>query len=69
MKRWRSGIFPGNDERGPLATFFGNGLKKEPKEIPSRFIPHLLVVCTWQLEILVTSLFLGSVFHHDIQVH
>ena len=30
--------------------------KIEPKEIPSRLIPHLLVVFTWQLEILVTTL-------------
>ena len=30
--------------------------KIEPKEIPSRLIPRLLVVFTWQLEILVTTL-------------
>ena len=30
--------------------------KIEPKEILSCFIPRLLVVFTWQLEILVTSL-------------
>ena len=29
----------------------------EPKEIPSRLIFRLLVVSTWQLEILVTTLF------------
>ena len=28
----------------------------EPKEIPSCFIPFLLVVFTWQLEILVTTI-------------
>ena len=30
--------------------------KIEPKEIASRLIPRLLVVFTWQLEILVTTL-------------
>ena len=30
--------------------------EKKPKEIPSRLIPCLLVVFTWQLEILVTTL-------------
>ena len=30
--------------------------KIKPKEIPSCLIPHLLVVFTWQLEILVTTL-------------
>ena len=34
--------------------------KIEPKEIPSCFIPRLLVVFTQQLEILVTSLWKGS---------
>ena len=43
----------------PLATFFGKWNKNR----------HLLVVHTWQLKILVISLFLGSVFHHDIQVY
>ena len=33
-----------------------NRRKKEPKKIPSCLIPHLLVVFTWQLEILVTTL-------------
>ena len=33
-----------------------NGEKIEPKEIPSRLIPRLLVVFTCQLEILVTTL-------------
>ena len=28
----------------------------EAKEIPSRLIPHLFVVFTWQIEILVTAL-------------
>ena len=35
-----------------------NRRKIEPKEIPSRLIPHLLVVFTRQLEILVTTLLL-----------
>ena len=34
-----------------------NRRKIEPKEIPSRLIPHRLVVFTQQLEILVTTLF------------
>ena len=32
-----------------------NKRKMEPKEIPSCLIPRLLVVFTWQLEILVTT--------------
>ena len=32
-----------------------------PKEIPSRLIPRLLVLFTRQLEILVTTLFIGFV--------
>ena len=32
-----------------------NRRKTEPKEIPSCLIPRLLVVFTWQLEILVTT--------------
>ena len=34
--------------------------KIEPKEIPSRLIPRLLVVFTRQLEILVTTLGMGD---------
>ena len=33
-----------------------NRRKIQPKEIPSCMIPHLLVVFTWQLEIVVTTL-------------
>ena len=33
-----------------------NRRKKEPNKIPSCLIPHLLVVFTWQLEILLTAL-------------
>ena len=36
--------------------------KIEPKEIPSRLIPRLLVVFTWQLEILVTTLLRNNVY-------
>ena len=43
-------------ERGPWLVALVNRRKIEPKEIPSCFITHLLVVFTWQLEILVTSL-------------
>ena len=32
-----------------------NKRKMEPKEIPSCLIPRLLVVFTWQVEILVTT--------------
>ena len=41
----------------PAALILENGRKIEPKEIPSRLIPRLLVVFTQQLEILVTTLF------------
>ena len=41
---------------GPPATLLENRRKIEPKEIPSRLIPRLLVVFTRQLEILVTTL-------------
>ena len=41
--------------------------KIEPKEIPSSSIPHLLVVFTWQLEILVTAL--GKPIHSVVDVH
>ena len=37
--------------------------KIEPKEIPSRLIPRLLVVFTRQLEILVTTLYGEMIFH------
>ena len=40
----------------PQLLFLENRRKIEPKEIPSRLIPHLLVVFTRQLEILVTTL-------------
>ena len=36
--------------------YWKNNKKIEPKEIPSYLIPHLLVVFTQQLEILVTTL-------------
>ena len=50
------GIFPSYYERGPQLLAKENRRKIEPKEIPSSFIPSLLVVFTQQLEILVTSL-------------
>ena len=40
----------------PAITNVVPGRKIEAKEITSCLIPHLLVVFTWQLEILVTSL-------------
>ena len=57
IKRWRLAGFP------PLTTNVGPGYfrrkiekKIEPKEIPSSLIPRLVVVSSWQLEILVTTL-------------
>ena len=44
----------------PQLLFLENRRKIEPKEIPSRLIPHLLVVFTRQLEILVTTLLIDS---------
>ena len=41
------------------ATLLENRRKVEPKEILSHLIPRLLVVFTWQLEILVTTLIRG----------
>ena len=40
----------------PRLLFKGKRRKIEPKEIRSRLMPRLLVVFTWQLEILVTNL-------------
>ena len=40
----------------PRLLLLENRRKIEPKEIPSHLIPRLLVVFTWQLEILVTTL-------------
>ena len=50
------GIFPGYEESGPRLLLLKDRRKIEPKEIPSRLIPRLLVVFTRQLEILVTTL-------------
>ena len=50
------GISPGYYERGPWLLSQESRRKIEPKEIPSCLIPLLLVVFTWQLEILVKSL-------------
>ena len=55
IKRWGPGISPNYNERGPAGYFQReNGRKIEPKETPSCLVPHLLVVFTQQLEILVT---------------
>ena len=51
-----AGDFPRLLREWPPATFIGKWKKIEPKEIPSRLIPRLPVVFTWQLEILVTTL-------------
>ena len=50
------GILPGYEESGPQLLLLENRRKIEPKEIPSRLIPRLLVVFTGQLEILETTL-------------
>ena len=50
------GIFPGYYESGPRLLLLENRRKIEPKEIPSRLIPRLLVLFTQKLEILVTTL-------------
>ena len=56
-KRRGPGISPSYYERLPWLLSKENKRKIEPKEIPSCLIPRLLVVFTWQLEILVTTLF------------
>ena len=55
------GIFPGYEESGPQLLLLENRRKIEPKEIPSRLIPRLLVVFTGQLEILETTLILSII--------
>ena len=60
------GIFPGYYESGPRLLLLENRRKIEPKEIPSRLIPRLLVLFTRQLEILVTTLL---AFLFSIQIY
>ena len=50
------GFSPATKRVAPRLLLLENRRKIEPKEIPSRLIPHLLVVFTQQLEILVTTL-------------
>ena len=59
-KRRGPGIFPGYYERGPRLLSKENGKKIERKEIPSCLILRLLFVFAWQLEILVTTLIMGT---------
>ena len=54
--RGGAGDFPSYYECGLRQLSWENIRKIEPKEICSCFIPHLLVVFTGQLEILVTPL-------------
>ena len=54
------GISPGYYKHGPWLLSKENRRKIEPKETPSCLIPCLLVVFTWQLEILVTTLVLST---------
>ena len=56
IKRRGPGISPGYYVHLPRLLSKENERKIEPKEIPSCLIPRLLVVFTWQLEILVTTL-------------
>ena len=56
IKRRDPGISSGYYERFPWLFSKENKRKIEPKEILSCLIPCLLVVFTWQLEILVTTL-------------
>ena len=56
MKRRGLGISPGYYERGPRLLSKEKRRKVEPKETLSCSIPHLLVVFTRLLEILVTTL-------------
>ena len=60
------GISPGYYECGLRLLSLENRRKIEPKEIPSRLIPRLLVVYTQQLEILVTTLFVFMYVYHRI---
>ena len=65
-------ISPGSYERGPQLVAQENRRTIEPKEIPGWLIPHLLVVFTWQLEILLTSLHLtrcSDVERHNLVYH
>ena len=50
------GFSPATKRVAPWLLLLENRRKIEPKEIPSRLIPRLLVVFTRQLEILVTTL-------------
>ena len=50
------GISPSCYVCGPPLLLLENRRNIEPKEIPRCFVPRLLVVFTWQLEILVTTL-------------
>ena len=56
IKRRGPEISPGYYEHGPGLLSKENKRKIEPKETPRCLIPHLLVVFTLQLEILVTTL-------------
>ena len=60
IKRRGPGISPGYYACGPRLFSWENRRKIEPNEIPSHFIPCLLVVFNQQLKILVTSVIIGS---------
>ena len=54
---------------GISPRYYETGKIDESKEIPSCLIPHLLVVFTKQLEILVTTLFNIQFCLNDINLH
>ena len=54
------GFFPATTNVAPRLLSKENGKKIERKEIPSCLILRLLFVFAWQLEILVTTLIMGT---------
>ena len=56
IERWGPWISPSYYECDPQLISWENRRKIEPEETPSCLISHLLVIFTWQLEILVTTL-------------
>ena len=57
MNRWGPGISPGYYECGRQILSKEKYRRKiEPKEIPSCLIPCVLIVFTWELEMLLTTL-------------
>ena len=63
ITRWGPGISLGCYEQGLWLLSKENRSNIEPKKTPSCLIPHLLVVFTQQLEILVTTLISVTIQH------